>query len=41
MTNAVSLTNVSKRFGEFHAVKDVTLKIPLEQRCALLGRIAV
>lgn len=37
MTNAVSLTNVSKRFGEFHAVKDVTLDIPLEQRCALLG----
>ena len=37
MTNAVLLTNVSKRFGEFHAVKDVTLDIPLEQRCALLG----
>ncbi len=37
MTNAVSLTNVGKRFGEFHAVKDVTLDIPLEQRCALLG----
>lgn len=37
MTPAVSLAGVSKRFGQFHAVKDVTLDVPLAQRCALLG----
>jgi branched-chain amino acid transport system ATP-binding protein len=37
MTPAVSLVNVSKRFGDFLAVQDVTLHVPVAQRCALLG----
>lgn len=37
MTAALSLVSVSKRFGEFHAVRDVGLEVPTGQCCALLG----
>lgn len=37
MTAALALSRVSKRFGDFQAVKDVDLEVPTGQCCALLG----
>ncbi len=37
MSDAIELTGVSKRFGDFTAVDGVDLSVPLAQRCALLG----
>ena len=37
MTDALSLAGVGKRFGDFQAVTDVSLRIPATQCCALLG----
>ena len=35
--NAIELTGVGKRFGDFQAVDSVSLNVPQRQRCALLG----
>ena len=37
MTHALELDKVSKCFGEFRAVQEVDLDVPLQQCCALLG----
>ena len=37
MTAALSLAAVAKRFGDFQAVNDVDLDVPVRQCCALLG----
>ena len=37
MTDALSLAGVGKRFGDFEAVKNVDLNVPVQQCCALLG----
>ena len=34
---AISVQNVSKRFGDFHALRDVSVEIPSGSLTALLG----
>jgi branched-chain amino acid transport system ATP-binding protein len=37
MSQAIELTRVTKKFGDFGAVNGIDLNVPLGQRCALLG----